>query len=187
MTTIPPHPPLEKGGWRGLIIVVLMAFLAIPACKKGPVTPQPAVPSPQASAAQAPTAPVQAAAPLEGTPVVLEYRYDPVGKPDPFEPFDFSKIGVLIPTSPLQQFELSQLKLVGIIWGIPDARALVEDPVGKGYVVQRGTKIGKNDGTVIRILSDEVVVLEKYQDFFTGKIKTNEVSMKLIKTGGLTP
>ncbi len=173
--------------YKLLIIGVLVAGVAVAqGCKKGPTTPQPGAPAAQAPAAQAPTATVQA--PAAAAPVSLEYRYDPIGKPDPFEPFDFSKVGALIPTSPLQQFDLSQLKLVGIIWGIADARALVEDPTGKGYIIQRGTKVGKNDGTVIRILSDEVVVLEKYQDFFTGKIKTNEVSMRLVKTeGGLTP
>jgi len=172
-----------------IAFALLLGTFALSGCKKAAPPAQPVAPSPQAAAAQAPTSPVGAPAPAqEGISVALEYRYDPIGKPDPFEPFDFTRIGVFIPTSPLQQFELSQLKLVGIIWGIPDARALVEDPVGKGYIVQRGTKVGKNDGTVIRILADELVVLEKYEDFFTGKIRTNEVSMKLLKSeGGFAP
>jgi len=172
-----------------IFFVLLMGTFALSGCKKAAPPAQPGAPAPQAAAAQAPTSPVGAPPPpQEGVSVALEYRYDPIGKPDPFEPFDFSRIGVFIPTSPLQQFELNQLKLVGIIWGIPDARALIEDPAGKGYIIQRGTKVGKNDGTVIRILADEIVVLEKYEDFFTGKIRTNEVSMKLLKSeGGLAP
>src|SRR5258708_6448754 len=46
------------------------------------------------------------------------YSYNPVGKRDPFERFtDIGKEPGGVKT-PLQEFDLGQLKLVGIIWGI---------------------------------------------------------------------
>ena len=70
----------------------------------------------------------------------------------------------------------------GIIWGLSNAKAIIEDPTGKTYIVGIGTKIGKNNGVIIRILNEKIVVLEQYTDVFTGKVKTNEVTIQLKKT-----
>jgi type IV pilus assembly protein PilP len=110
------------------------------------------------------------------------YYYNPAGKPDPFEPFDISKVKPTTALTPLQQFSLDQLTVRGIIWGLSNAKAIVEDPTGKTYIVGVGTKIGKNNGVIIRILNDKIVVLEQYTDVCTGKVKTNEVTMELKKT-----
>ncbi|HPD60575.1 MAG TPA: hypothetical protein PKV48_02285, partial [Thermodesulfobacteriota bacterium] len=62
------------------------------------------------------------------------YNYDPTGKPDPFKPFILevkrSKEEADKILQPLQRYELSQLKLVAIIWNIDKPRALVEDSAG---------------------------------------------------------
>ena len=110
------------------------------------------------------------------------YYYDPAGKPDPFQPFDISKVTTNPALTPLQQFTLDQLTVKGIIWGVTNSQALVEDPTGKTYIVGVGTKIGKNNGVIIRIMNDKIVVLEQYTDVFTGKIKTHQVNMQLKKT-----
>lgn len=110
------------------------------------------------------------------------YYYNPAGKTDPFEPFDISKIKPTTAVTPLQQFSLDQLTVRGIIWGVSNAKAIIEDPTGKTYIVGTGTKMGKNNGVIIRIMNDKVVVLEQYTDVFTGKVKTNEVTMALKKT-----
>lgn len=113
-----------------------------------------------------------------------EYSYNPAGKPDPFKPFiqlisakGGSKTG---PLTPLQKYDISQLKLVAIISGPAGNIALVEDVAGKGYFLKKGTWIGKNDGKVTKILKDQVIVEEVYQDIF-GQTKTNEVSLFLHK------
>ena len=114
----------------------------------------------------------------------VEYSYNPVGKPDPFKPF----IGLIsprggsktAPLTPLQKYDISQLKLVAII-SSPDGNiALVEDVAGKGYFLKRGTWIGKNDGKVTKILKDKVIIEEVYQDIF-GQTKANEISLFLHK------
>lgn len=116
------------------------------------------------------------------TTTTSAYYYNPAGKPDPFEPFDISKIKPNTALTPLQQFSLDQLSLKGIIWGVANAKAIIADPTGKTYIVGTGTKIGKNNGIIIRILNEKLIVLEQYTDVFTGKVKTNEVTMELKKT-----
>jgi type IV pilus assembly protein PilP len=81
--------------------------------------------------------------------------------------------------SPLERYELSQLKLVGIVWDIKEPRAMVEDSGGLGYVIKVGTPIGSNDGKVKAIHRNEVVVEELYSDDY-GAQKKRDVSMKLL-------
>jgi Tfp pilus assembly protein PilP len=114
-----------------------------------------------------------------------EYFYSPSGKPDPFKPFiqlSSAKDSKGVALTPLQKYEISQLKLVAIV-AAPDGSSigLVEDSTGKGYFLRKGTLIGNNDGKVTRILRDKVIVEEPYQDVF-GKTKINEVSLLLHRT-----
>jgi type IV pilus assembly protein PilP len=111
-----------------------------------------------------------------------EYSYNPAGKPDPFKPFIqlASTRGTRTALTPLQKFDISQLKLVAIISAPEGNIALVEDVTGKGYFLKKGTWIGKNDGKVTKILKDKVIIEEVYQDIF-GQTKTNEISLSLHK------
>ena len=74
------------------------------------------------------------------------YIYEPAGKPDPFKPFILevkrSREEADKALQPLQRYELSQLKLVAIIWNIDNPRALVEDSTGKGYIITKGSYLG---------------------------------------------
>ena len=113
-----------------------------------------------------------------------EFTYNPQGKPDPFKPFiqltpvrDASRRS---PLTPLQKYDISQLKLVAIISPPEGNIALVEDGTGKGYFLKKGTWIGKNDGKVTKILKDRVVIEEAYQDIF-GQTKTQEILLILHK------
>lgn len=100
---------------------------------------------------------------------------------DPFRPFTLN----LRPTvrrrenlSPLEQFGISQLNLVGIIRSAKEMVALVEDNVGRGYTVRVGTPIGANDGKVKMITPVAVLIEEEYIDLYGAK-KRHEVSMRL--------
>lgn len=119
----------------------------------------------------------------------VEYSYNPSGKADPFKPFiqltlvKESQRGA--PLTPLQKYEISQLKLVAIISSPEGNIALIEDSSGKGYFLKKGTLIGKNDGKVTRILKDKVIVEEVFEDVM-GKKKVNEISLFLhrVEEGG---
>jgi Tfp pilus assembly protein PilP len=107
--------------------------------------------------------------------------YDPRGKPDPFLPAEAtqeSKGGKKIKVLPLEQFEVSEYELVGIVTGSGLRKAMIQDLSGKGYLVQVGTPLGKRGGKIIRIADREVVIEELFQDFL-GRKSVRQVSLKL--------
>jgi type IV pilus assembly protein PilP len=109
------------------------------------------------------------------------YSYNPVGKPDPFKPFiQLTSTGIprTGPLTPLQKYDISQLKLVAIISTHDGNIALVEDSLGKGYFLKKGTLIGKSNGKVTKIFKDKVVIEEDYQDIY-GQTKAQEISLFL--------
>jgi Tfp pilus assembly protein PilP len=100
-----------------------------------------------------------------------DFTYDATGKRDPFRSFILDRLGELDDGAkgPLEQFELNQLHVVGVVWDAERQRALVTDPSGRGYVVREGTAIGKNDGRVISIDDNLVLVRETYVDYVGDK------------------
>ncbi len=116
----------------------------------------------------------------DGVTQSAEYRYIAEGKRDPFRSFvlDQSNRVAEEERGPLEQFDVSQLTVVAVVWGTGRARALVEDPSGRGYIIQEGTPIGKNDGYVVRISDNSVLVEETYVDF-SGEKTNNEIEMRV--------
>jgi type IV pilus assembly protein PilP len=108
------------------------------------------------------------------------YTYDPTGKRDPFRSFiaDQQQARSKQERGPLEQFDLNQLFVVAVVWGNERPRALVQDPSGRDYIVQEGTPIGKNDGTVLRIQDNSVLVRETYVDYL-GAQTTKEIEMRV--------
>jgi type IV pilus assembly protein PilP len=103
------------------------------------------------------------------------------GRRDPFRPFTLNTRTGTRPReglSPLERYDLGQLRLVGVIWQVKEPNALIEDSVGLGYIVKIGTPIGANDGKVKAIKADEIIIEETYVDFFGAK-KRREVNIKL--------
>ena len=80
--------------------------------------------------------------------------------------------------SPLERFDLGQLKIVGIVWDLKEPRAMIEDPAGLGYVVKVGTPIGNHDGKVKAIHRNQIIVEERYEDTY-GARKPREITMGL--------
>ena len=97
---------------------------------------------------------------------------------DPFEnPFEkgaststvMKKRAKRVPLTPLEKLDLSQLKLVGIIFSARGNKAMVEDATGKGFVLNEGTYVGRNSGKVTKILREKVIIEEEIEDIH-GKI-----------------
>jgi Tfp pilus assembly protein PilP len=106
----------------------------------------------------------------------------PEAQRDPFRPTTLRPKVSKAPRenlSPLERYDLSQLKLVAIVWDIKEPRALVEDNAGLGYVVKLGTPIGSNDGKVKAIHRNEVVVEEFYSDDY-GVRKKRDVGIRIL-------
>jgi type IV pilus assembly protein PilP len=156
----------------------LVVLLALAACGQ-PVAPPP---SPKPSPAAKPAQPAASTRLPELGPTV-EYAYSPVGKRDPFRSAIDEKAGPSEATDrpdcgPLCKWELEQLRLVAVISGVSNPLAMVEDPNGRGYIVRRGTFVGKRNGKVTQIRSGEVVVTEIYKDQM-GKPHVNPVPIKI--------
>ena len=85
--------------------------------------------------------------------------------------------------TPLEKLDLSQLKLVGIIWAKTGSKALVEEASGKGYIITRGTFIGINSGRVVDIQEDRIVVEEKEKDIL-GDVIVRKRELKFQRPSG---
>jgi type IV pilus assembly protein PilP len=105
-------------------------------------------------------------------------RYDPTGRRDPFRPPGAGAGHAGEPRTPLQRYEIGQLKLVAIIYDTRDPRAVVEDEQGLGYIVKVGTPIGPNGGQVRAIERGRVTITEESTDYY-GEPRVNEVAMEL--------
>jgi type IV pilus assembly protein PilP len=103
------------------------------------------------------------------------------GRRDPFRPFTLNTRTPNRPRetlSPLERYELGQLRLVGVVWHVKEPSAMIEDSAGLGYVVKVGTPIGPNSGKVTAIKPDQIIVEETYVDLFGAK-KRREINLKL--------
>jgi type IV pilus assembly protein PilP len=114
-------------------------------------SPSPPVPKPQASAE--------------------DYRYNAQGRRDPLEPLVKPELPDVLrhkppqperPLGPLERFDLSALKLVGIVWGELGRKALIKAPDGKSYFANLETYMGKYSGKVIAIENDRLIIEEQY-------------------------
>ncbi|UCD83267.1 MAG: pilus assembly protein PilP [Deltaproteobacteria bacterium] len=174
--------------WRAVSFVLAVLVISALACKEEAPPPRIEAQRPVAI----PTGPqtVTVPQPTPGAEGLLlgefeiEYRYDPYGKIDPFEPFLLVEGPGVEPENPLEQSDVNDLKLVGLIWGIRDPRAIVVDPSGKSYVVRKGTRLGRNEGELIGIYKDRIVVLEKIRNLEGDVVKTNKIDLKLEELGG---
>jgi type IV pilus assembly protein PilP len=80
--------------------------------------------------------------------------------------------------TPLQRYEIGQLRLVAVIYDTNTPRAVVEDDAGLGYIIRVGTPIGPNGGQVRAIERGRVLVREESADFY-GESQTAEVVLEL--------
>ncbi|MEW6264435.1 MAG: pilus assembly protein PilP [Thermodesulfobacteriota bacterium] len=116
-----------------------------------------------------------------------KYPFKPEGLLDPFQPMaavvaakaaETKKPSEELTLTPLQRLELSQVKLVAIVVAGESTRALVEDATGLGYIIKKGTPIGRRQGKVLAIHPDRVEVEEIVRDF-KGDQKTIVSQLKL--------
>ena len=175
-------------------VIFLSIILTCGGCGGEPAksTKVPVSPVGKQLATSAKTPPTLSAEVKVEPPPLISYLYDPKGKSDPFKPLIVERPEVPLSkkvvekvieevsktATPLEKMELSQVKLVAIIWNIRDPRAMIEDRTGKGYIIASGTPLGKNKGKVTQITSAGVVVSEQYETS-SGKYSTRMVALKL--------
>lgn len=112
-----------------------------------------------------------------------EFRYSPIGKVDPFQPFFLEEEASFAgteaggeelegdaglearmqrileklrePKTELQRYSLSELTVTAIVKTGDKVKAMVTDPEGRGFVLEKGTYIGKMGGVVDQIQCEE--------------------------------
>ncbi len=159
------------------------------ACGKDqPVVTTPS-PANQQNAAKVVSKPVQkVASSVSRAPSTPVNQFDFSNKKDPFKPFIVVKAESIksfdsikkaqYDSLPIHSFDVNQFKLIGIVTGGRENRAMVIDPGGKGYVLKVGMSIGKSDGTVVSINANGVDVLEKFKDE-NGKTRKETIKLTL--------
>ena len=81
------------------------------------------------------------------------------------------------PDLPLQQFELKDLRLTGIIWDVTRPRALLRDPKGRVHIVGPNAKLGRRNGYIAVIREGELVVVETVEE--DGRLLSSTKIVKL--------
>lgn len=117
------------------------------------------------------------------------FTYRRVGRSDPFMPFISAKVvstaaDLEVPLEELtgmRKFEPGQLTLVAIIFAEDGPLAMVQDSVGKGYIIRNGTELGRS-GVVDEITGNLVVVKQRYKTT-AGEDRYKFVEMLLKKEG----
>jgi type IV pilus assembly protein PilP len=146
--------------WIGVVLLLSLLFSVQvgsihsqeqPSTRRArPNTPAPPVPKPQGPAE--------------------DYRYSVQDRRDPLEPLLKEAPPDVLrpkpqperPLGPLERFDLSALKLVGVVWGELGRKALIKAPDGKSYFATLETYMGKYSGKVIAIENDRLVIEEQY-------------------------
>jgi Tfp pilus assembly protein PilP len=120
------------------------------------------------------------------------YKYERQGRRDPFDALVKEKpaspappehppgpvIDPARPRDPLERFDLSAMKLMGIVWGELGRRAVIRAPDGKGYFVTVGMYMGQNGGRIVAIEEEQLVIEEKHRDQ-EGKIVSKTLTIPL--------
>jgi type IV pilus assembly protein PilP len=150
-----------------------LALLGATAC--GDDHPAPAAAAPVKKAQAAPPKPV---APPPAAAYV--YTYNPTGKRDPFRSVFADNQQRQAQTGPcdepLCQYDLGQLTLVAVVTGDANPIAMVEDSQGRGFIVHRNSRMGRQGGRVTQILRDSITIIEKFTTG-DGKMVSNPVSL----------
>ncbi len=94
-------------------------------------------------------------------PYVFDIRE---GRRNPFRPpmsiEESSKSNAAFPGTPLERYELEEIRLIGIMWEIKTPKAMFVDPQGEVHILAKDDRIGRKHGYIAVIREGEVVVVE---------------------------
>lgn len=100
---------------------------------------------------------------------------------DPFRPFTLSLRPVADDDeilTPLQRYELAQLRLAGVVLEMTPPRAMLQDNSGMGFIVTPGTPIGRRRGVVKTIEPRRIVIEEHGLDYY-GREQVSQVVIEM--------
>jgi type IV pilus assembly protein PilP len=166
----------------GMVVLLASVGGLLLGCQQEPPAPAPPA-KVETTEPPPPTENPEEVAAVEGTPTP-SYTYDPTGRREPFESLvaevtTTAQEVIITPppeelTSPLQKYNIKEIKVTGIILGGLGDYARVTAPDGNSYTINVGTLIGNQRGKVISITENAVVVKEivQYESGTTQEIET---------------
>ncbi|MBI5192555.1 MAG: pilus assembly protein PilP [Nitrospirae bacterium] len=161
------------------VIVILILLLTLNGCSEQAGKPPVQQPKQRSGNVSNQPLPAQPENPLlspAGTDTKEAYSYHNRGRRDPFKSLLYGikekkKAGL----TPLQQRSLSELRVIGIVWGQQGYIAMIETPDGKGFVIKEGTLVGPDNGVVKKITGDSVIIEESYTDYYGKNVSKKTV------------
>jgi Tfp pilus assembly protein PilP len=105
-------------------------------------------------------------------PVIPEEQAESIAQVDPAAPTAETTEPEEVPEapkSPLQRYGVDEYRLLMIVSGTAVPKAVIEDPIGNTWVVQRDTPIGNKGGVVESITQYALVVREPDRDSLVEK------------------
>ncbi|TAL26501.1 MAG: hypothetical protein EPN94_03105 [Nitrospirae bacterium] len=105
--------------------------------------------------------------------------YNKEGKRDPFASLLIkAQEGPKSGATPLESYDISTVKVIGVVWNAGGHFAEIVLPDGKAYTLREGMAIGLHNGKVQRITPNSIVIKESVKDY-KGNIKSKETILKL--------
>jgi Tfp pilus assembly protein PilP len=107
------------------------------------------------------------------------YEYTAGAKRDPFMPLVFKaeakpQKGLI----PIESYEVSEFKLIAVLWDKTKYYAVITLPDGKSYTIKEGVKLGLHGGHVYKITKDSVIIRERVRDY-RGVLSPKDTILKL--------
>jgi Tfp pilus assembly protein PilP len=105
------------------------------------------------------------AAPAVSAQTSGAYEYGGLDRRDPYAPLVSKRDGGREKgVSPLETYEVAEMKVIAILWAKNKYYAVFSLPDGKSYTVTDGTKVGTHSGVITKIVKDNVVIKERVRD-----------------------
>ncbi len=171
-----------RTGKGSIISTLVTTLLILPACggqqPADQKKPEATKPQPVATAPQAITPQVEIKVEKE------VYAYEPKGRRDPFTSLvEVKPAGLQKPlrgASPIESFDVDEIKLIAIAWDRQQSYAMVTLPDNKSFTIRKGMTLGLYRGKVSEITRDSVTITEQVKDY-KGQLKTKDTILKLRK------
>ncbi len=169
-----------RTGNVSIISILVTIIFMLPACG----SQQPAVPKKPEAAKQSPVA-IAPQATAQQVEIKVEkevYAYEPKGRRDPFTSLVEVKSTAKKQrgSSPVESFDVEEIKLIAIAWDRQQSYAMVTLPDNKSFTIRKGMTLGLYGGKVSEITRDTVIITEQVKDY-KGQLKTKDTILKLRK------
>jgi type IV pilus assembly protein PilP len=171
------------------ISVIILFSFSLFSCEDKTQVRRPAPPPRRTAPPTPPVIKIEKTEQKKNEKIAVAVKYDPQGRRDPFLSIltlmkqkieKAKKKRTIKKLNPLENYDVTDLRLLGIIFDGREYFASIVLPDGKAFTIKKGMTLGLNDGKVIHIDKEGFTVREFVMSFF-GKMKPKDTVKKLRK------